>query len=97
MEHDALGLVGALGDVVLLPLVRHDLPRHADGRGGHQDAAPRHGGRHAHAGQRQAAPGREGRQAEPQQGQRASLGDDDKQQQSINAVQFFTCGEAEQV
>ena len=79
MEHDALGLVGALGDVVLLPLVRHDLPRHADGRGGHQDAAARHGGRHAHAGQRQAAPGREGRQAEAQQGQRASL-------QSINAA-----------
>ena len=77
MEHDALGLVGALGDVVLLPLVRHDLPRHADGRGGHQDAAPRHGGRHAHAGQRQAAPGREGGQAEAQQGQRAPLGDDD--------------------
>lgn len=73
MEHDALGLVRALGDVVLLPLVRHDLPRHAEGRRGHQDPAAGDGGRHANAGQREAAPGGEGGQAKAEQGQRATL------------------------
>ena len=73
VEHDALGLVRALGDVVLLPLVGHDLPRHAEGCRGHQDPAARDGGRHAHAGQREAAPGGEGGQAEAEEGQRAAL------------------------
>ena len=64
MEHDALGLVRALGDVVLLPLVCHDLPRHAEGRRGHQNAAAGHGGHHADAGQRETTPGGEGSQAQ---------------------------------
>ena len=73
MEHDALGLVCALGDVVFLPLVSHDLSGHAESRRGHQDAAAGHRGRHADAGQREAAPGGEGGQSQAKEGQRATL------------------------
>ena len=59
MEHDGVGFVGALGDVVLLPLVRHDLPGYAEGRRRDQDSAAGDGGRHADPGQRKAAPGSE--------------------------------------
>ena len=73
MEHDGVSFVGALGDVVLLPLVRHDLPGYAEGCGRDQDSAAGDRGRHAHTGQRQAAPGSEWSQPEAEEGQRSAL------------------------